>query len=121
VTVHFGQGGGPSTLQDAGFERSHPGVAVGVADATLDLFAPPLPSTLDLLFSLPTAARGRSIRTINKIVTAIFLSFIKLFVFQTSAAQSTPRASDAFGKEAIFPRREELGKIPSDNREYHNE
>jgi hypothetical protein len=96
-------------------------VAVGVAEATFDLFAPPLPSTLDLLFSLPTAARGRSVRTINKIVTAIFLSFIKSFVFQTSVAQFTPRASDAFGKEAIFPRREELGKTPSDTREYHNE
>ena len=119
--MHFGQGGGPSTLQDAGFERSHPGVAVGVADATLDLFAPPLPSTLDLLFSLPTAARGKSIRTINKIVTAIFLSFIKSFCFSNVGSAIYPTRVRRFGKEAIFPRREELGKTPSDNREYHNE
>jgi hypothetical protein len=88
--VHFGQGGGPSTLQDAGFERSHPGVAVGVADATFDLFAPPFPSTLDLPFSLPTAARGKSVRTINKIVTAIFLSFIKFSCFSNVGSAIYP-------------------------------
>jgi hypothetical protein len=75
VTEHFGQGGGPSTLQEDGFVRSHPTVAVAVGVATFDLLDP----TFGLVFSAPTAEIGRSSVANNKIMTAIILSFINSF------------------------------------------
>jgi hypothetical protein len=77
VTLHFGQGGGPSTLQEEGFVMSQPGVGEGLP--LFDLPEPVFDWTFALLLSLPTAAIGRSTATINQIVTANILSFINSF------------------------------------------
>ncbi len=71
VTLHFGHGGGPSTLQDEGLVMFHAGVAVaaGVAPDLADW-------TFALVFSPPTAAMGKITHAMNKIVTASILFFI---------------------------------------------
>ena len=88
VTEHFGQGGGPSTLQEDGFVRSHPTVAVAVGVATFDLLDP----TFGLVLSAPTAEIGRSSVASNKIMTAIILSFINSFGLLSDFGKRQPQA-----------------------------
>lgn len=78
MTLHFGQGGGPSTLQEDGLVISHAGVAVGTAVAP-DWADPDFAWAFVLVFSPPTAAMGKITHAINKIVTAIILFFIDSF------------------------------------------
>ncbi len=67
MTVHFGQGGGPSTLQEAGCVRSHAvEVAVGVA-------------FFDLLEAAPTIDIGKSAIATVKITNPNALLFTRFF------------------------------------------
>ena len=68
VTVHLGQGGGPTTLHEAGIERSHP-VEVGVGVANF----------FDLLEAAPTIDIGKSAIATVKMTNASALLFKRYF------------------------------------------
>jgi hypothetical protein len=123
VMVHFSHGGGPSTVQDDGLVISHAGVAVADGVAPCATAASLFERSFALLFSLPTADIGNSVRVINnKIVTAINLSFIKLFCrFQTSATPSLrKRHQTLVSNREIFPAGKADARPQSNSREYHN-
>lgn len=95
VTLHFGQGGGPSTLQEEGLVMSHAGVAVGTGVEPLADWA------FDLVFSPPTAVIGKITHARNIIVTARILFFIDYFYVACKIAGAPTLAvccRDAFSK-----------------------
>jgi len=114
VTLHFGHGGGPSTLQEDGLVMSQAGVAVGagVAPDLADLAA----WAFDLVFSPPTAAIGKITHAMNKIVTASILFFIDYLCRFQFAGAPKPVASrrTLSQKGAIIPHRKDRRKIRQD-------
>ena len=66
VMVHFGHGGGPTALQEAGWLRFHPGVAI--ADGPLGI---------GIGFSWAIVVMGESKNARNKIRADIIVAFLK--------------------------------------------
>jgi hypothetical protein len=103
VTLHFGHGGGPSTLQEDGLVMFQAGVAVATGVAP-DWAAWPF----GLVFSPPTAAMGKITHAISTIVTARMLFFIDYFCrFQAVAGTPKPARFRCFlkGSHDSSPRR----------------
>lgn len=110
VTLHFGHGGGPSTLQLEGLVISQAGVAVGAGVAPFEVADSALVWAFALGFSPPTAAMGKITHAINKIVTAIILFFIDYFLSLSIVV--TARAHQTLLKTAMISRWKETAQDP---------